>query len=1059
LTLLLRLLAALLLVAVLGPPARAQSDDAAPAAGEADAGPEAPVDADAGPPPAAEPPPPAAAPVTRLCPVAVNEPAIEPTDAARASRIVGGFELSGQLTDDPVVLHDVLGQLLPDGAIYNAERERCVLARLARLRYHVASIAAFDIDGGKVTLSFALIPATLVRHVDVAADFGWRTWALPPILTDDIKQQLHLHEGDALPVSIDEQHALLARASVDLEEWFQKRGFFDARVIMATLPLAKATEVTLVVKIKAGKPYTIGTVHLRGNAAVRDEEILALFDWSNFFGYTPVFTKDRLNDALDKVKALYQSRGFPGVRVSATYDPATSPDRLTHTVNFDVIIEEKRRIDVVFQGNSSFLDEQLRKKLTMNAESSFDDFEVQNSADSVRGFYQRAGYFNTEVTWERVRLLPDYERIIFHVVEGRRQRVAGVRFIGNISIPSDRLSGVIATRVWSFAGGGYLTTPQLEQDVEAIRAVYLREGYAGVQVLPEVAPSVALLDGPGAAAAVIAAGDLTGKLYVRYHIIEGPRDTVSVIEFIGNQVFNDKDLEQLSSLKVGGAFSASAMEHDRALILTAYTNRGYIYAEVSSRFELERPGLYRVSHVILEGQRVELGPVVVRGNFKTKAWVIRDVLGLHDGQAFDADDVLNGQAELQQTGLFSKVLISFLGSSPEEQFAVVHPLVEVAENADNIYELELAGGYEEQALTYGSMTLTSRNVGGVGISWALTGLSSLDVGGDYGVLGDGKRIASLSSRVPYWWMRRWLATPLDLGAQAFYNERDDTRFGLLESYGLTGTLSRQLVNGFSFRFAYSYVHRNRDKDLIRPAGVDEDETTTQVATDVSTMGVTLALDRRTDQAGQLAQLAPVDGYKVSGNFEVASTYLGGRENFLKLGGSAIFLHPARFLGHRWVFSQGLRYDHGVPLGGTVLLPETERFTSGGSTTVRGYEQDRLRTEIIQSPTSIPGIDTYVVRPAGGDVRAIYNADLQVTVCGKCLAGLPLASGVFVDVGTLVNSFKGFDTDDIRVGAGLSFIKIVIPYLTFSIEYAIPLTPALGDDTSGRFHLNVGFIVN
>ena len=42
----------------------------------------------------------------------------------------------------------------------------------------------------------------------------------------------------------------------------------------------------------------------------------------------------------------------------------------------------------------------------------------------------------------------------------------------------------------------------------------------------------------------------------------------------------------------------------------------------------------------------------------------------------------------------------------------------------------------------------------------------------------------------------------------------------------------------------------------------------------------------------------------------------------------------------------------------MLLPEVERFFAGGDTTVRGYKDDRLATEIVQ--VGVP--------PLGGGVR-------------------------------------------------------------------------------------------
>ena len=41
------------------------------------------------------------------------------------------------------------------------------------------------------------------------------------------------------------------------------------------------------------------------------------------------------------------------------------------------------------------------------------------------------------------------------------------------------------------------------------------------------------------------------------------------------------------------------------------------------------------------------------------------------------------------------------------------------------------------------------------------------------------------------------------------------------------------------------------------------------------------------------------------------------------------------------------YDQGLPFGGPVL-PRVERFFAGGDTTIRGFELDRARSEVLRS---------------------------------------------------------------------------------------------------------------
>jgi outer membrane protein assembly factor BamA len=151
----------------------------------------------------------------------------------------------------------------------------------------------------------------------------------------------------------------------------------------------------------------------------------------------------------------------------------------------------------------------------------------------------------------------------------------------------------------------------------------------------------------------------------------------------------------------------------------------------------------------------------------------------------------------------------------------------------------------------------------------------------------------------------------------------------------------------------------------------------------------------------------------------------------------------------------MRWDQGFPLGDAVLLPEVERFSAGGDTTVRGYETDRLATEIIKNPIAAAGdAAAYRVIPVGGNIRVIHRADLQVRLLERVWSAFDLASALFLDSGVVTNSFNGFEVSRIRQGAGMG-VRIIFAGGIISIEYAFPLQPRLGDDATGRFHFNFG----
>jgi outer membrane protein assembly factor BamA len=289
------------------------------------------------------------------------------------------------------------------------------------------------------------------------------------------------------------------------------------------------------------------------------------------------------------------------------------------------------------------------------------------------------------------------------------------------------------------------------------------------------------------------------------------------------------------------------------------------------------------------------------------------------------------------------------------------------------------------------------------------------------------------------------------------------RFGDLEQRTAFLQFSRQITRRWFAQLRFEYSQKELFDDLVRVAGANEDDERGPINYEISTVGLSMAYDARTDRHGTPTPIGATDGYKLSGYAELATELLLGSEEFVKFG--AAFVDPTSFRKGRGVFTYGVRYDHGYPIDGTVL-PETERFFAGGDLTLRGYEEGRAFTEVIRSPLPGGG-EVLTVEEAGGNVRFLGNLDLELRVC-NCVGGLPLASAVFFDFGVVSNSldalrddanWKPFLLDEMRYSVGVALARIITPVVSLSLEYAIPINPGVGDDQTGRVHVNFGFVVN
>ncbi len=970
--------------------------------------------------------------------------------------------LEGELVDDEEVVRGFLRPTMQESQNWSEEDQNGVIESLIQLGYH-CRITNESLADGSIRATLTLTPITLVRHVEV--DLGTRFFDIykrvqQPIFADEIGRRMTLRPGAPLAADKADREEQLRTEAERLRLYLINDGFYDAVVNIgerADGPFESHVTVT----VDPGDPYFIGVLQVDGNLALDSSEIEKLFRHKRLClapkacFFTTRFSRQTFLKDVQRLVDLYQKRGYPGVRIRHDFDPRHSFRRSDKTVNLRIEVRERRLINVEFDGNSeAFPRENLIKKLTLSDVASYDDVEVQTSADAIRAYYQDLGYFEAQVTWER-ELFPEvnFERILFLIDEGPKLRVRSVNIVGNTAISAKALRSKLRTRIYKRIivgdSGGYATNQQLEQDAERILAQYREAGFREARVRLEVSRGGATENSVTGLAAAIAARLPARGLTVTFHIVEGPRSVVDAINlsFDGQHQVPEETLRKLTKLRAGGSFLEDVARADGERLRRYYYQQGFPRATVKTSFETNGTQI-QVSHRIRENSPAHIGQIAIRGNFKTHDWVILNEMKLKEGQRLTLKAAENAQANLRQSGLFATTQITYIGRDNPRQ-EVVNVLVRVEERHDYRLSYSAATGYASDSLFFVEAASNSPNTFGIG---AQAGIRAH--------IGQQLRQGNLTFRLPHWAMKRYLGGEVTLDATGTYREDETPRFGKLTTYGLSLAVSKEARRGF-FRgwivsLRYDFRRRNNDVPLVRPSG-NNDIQETKVTTISSTVGPRLIIDKRRDRQGNRNPLTPAKGYRVELDALFAEDYKLGSNRFFKVGFAG---QAFATLGDKLTLSTGLRYDHGVPLGGDSLLPQVERYFAGGDTTVRGYEEDHLAVELIDNPLAPVGpIDQFRVVPASGNIRLIHNIDLQLEVWKDPLAGFPIASALFLDTGMVTNSLVGLDVSALSFGAGVALVRWVSPVGSFSIEYAIPLNVKIGDNPRGRFHLNLGVLFN
>jgi outer membrane protein insertion porin family len=986
------------------------------------------------------------------------EPAKPVVPAARIP--ITGYELAGQRIDPDDQLMALLASVAPIGEpfIETGPSDRIgkplgTIPRLAEMLDGIGYRAAVTkrAAGGGVTLVVELTPYDRVRYVFVTGNW--------PIRQDEIQRRITIRPGRPLPAAGAERTAALEQERLRVLDFLRSEGYFEAAVRLDARPGARNPRaIDLYVDIEKGPSYPLGPITLTGNRALTNEQIDPTFRHAAwYYGWLrPVpFTQKQLRTDIEALEKRYRELGYFGVRVTTDFSMQKSLDRGAKNVRLAIQINERKKITVAFEGNNKISSATLRDELTLLTRGSYDDFEVSASGDAIQRYYQADGYFFARVDWRRERLSADEERVVFTIDEGPQLRVRGIEFVGNKSLSAGELADVVSVRKYPPLGlgsGGYVTGKQMEQDVERILEHYKGKGFLEVQAHAEAATSASALGQLGAVAAGAETVSRDARtIFVRFTIEEGPRMILASEDFrtaAGEPLpYDKKFLIESVTTRPGDPYTLQAIREDGRRLERLLGDAGYPASSVDP--DVSRDGdRVKLTWVLKLGARVRVGPIFVRGNFKTTPETILEQIPLQSGGYLTTTAVERGQRNLGFLQLFNNATpISFPGK--DEKREVVPMVVEVEERYEQYSVLHAGVGVSteqkppDSALPFGVYVrggYENRNFWGHGWNAAanLTYGTSL-LRGDLLFLD-----------------RRFFGTLFRFDVTLNYLQQETARLGDIRSGAGSIGFSREMYPGVDAGIHYNLRNTTHTEPLIRSAGPDETISSVRLGTTVGSLSANIEWLRMDNR------LVPTRGFRINALAELALPALSaplrpfpldvGDDTFLKISVRSLSVIP---VGRFFFLRHGVRFEQGFPLGGASLLPKVERYFAGGDTTIRGFQLDRARVEVVRYRDPSLGtamVDRVDYRPLGGNLRILQNIDLLFPISP------PWFGSVFLDNGVVADSLDGLSASAFRHGIGISPLLIRLPIGDVSLAWAWPLDPGPGDNTwTGVFHVNVGLL--
>ncbi|HYT50007.1 MAG TPA: POTRA domain-containing protein, partial [Pyrinomonadaceae bacterium] len=630
-------------------------------------------------------------------------------------------------------------------------------------------------------------------------------------------------------------------------------------------------------------------------------------------------------------------------------------------------------------------------------------------------------------------------KVVYDVTLNRRLKLTDIRITGTNKLtfadvePELKSKKASAFAFIPFLGGygrGFTSNALLQEDLRTIRAHIVDFGYrrADVHVLQGISPT-------------------QDNLIITFNVEEGPLTRIAEIDIQGETAFTKDRLSKEITIVKDAPYSRSQVRADNDRLLNLYAREGYIEAEVRpSVDDLPKKGedeqVRVVFNVIKEGAKAIVNDIIVNGVTgsasvqRAKRDAIKRAIPLSPGDLLRADKITEAERSLYVTDAYRQVLISQqpAGDAPggAKKYDVI---IDVEEKKPRV--VEYGGGYSTDFGALGLLELTNVNF--------MNKLRSAAIRLRASQRQQLLRFEFLDPRFIRYGKRQF--APLAISAQYlrdstitrfFRSTIDRGTFGVVQRLDAKGKPIDVLGNrvgqptidrvGFNletqrvlsqkshsivfFRYSYEDVRlRNIDslliKDILQPDEIVR----------LSRFGTSFVYDTRQrcerrlpgsftgeeetlSRSGEVCRYNQLDatrGQYLSADYSFAARTLGGNTSFSKFLSTYHTYYKFDQLQHT-VFAGNLtvglaqsftprdRNGNGRIDDFDRLLPISERFFSGGSTTLRGFGFEEAGPRQVIVPQGLfrdrqgklIGLNPFTV-PIGGNAMVVMNLEARVPV--------------------------------------------------------------------------------
>ena len=459
------------------------------------------------------------------------------------------------------------------------------------------------------------------------------------------------------------------------------RGGLLAALIMIAMPVAATVTAALVSSPAAAQ--TLSSISVEGNRRVELETIRSYFKPD---------ANGRLDNASidDALKALIETGLFQDVKINRV------GGRIVVSVVENPVINR-----IAFEGNKKVKDDQLSAEIQSKPRGTFSRPMVQSDTQRIVEIYRRSGRYDVRVTPEIIEQPNNRVDLVFTINEGGKTGIKSIEFVGNHAFSSYRLKDVIKTHESNFlsfltSGGDVYDPDRVEADRDLLRRYYLKHGFADVQVVAALTEY-----DPG-----------RHGFLVTFKIEEGQQYRVGSVTFQSSiPNLDGNSLRSFSRVHVGALYNAEALEKSVEEMQVEASRRGYAFAVVRPRGDRNFDAhTVSIVYAIDEGPRTYIERINIRGNTRTRDYVIRREFDISEGDAYNRALVDRAERRLKNLDFFKTVKITTEPGSSSDRV-----ILDVNVEDKSTGDFSISGGYSTTDGALAEVSVSERNLLGRGL--------------------------------------------------------------------------------------------------------------------------------------------------------------------------------------------------------------------------------------------------------------------------------------------------------------------------------------------------------